>query len=82
MKLITKHNFFYIVCVSFTLITTGKLLLEKIDGFTDRYYSENICTILAISILGTLVLATHYYLRRFPFIPVFIGQYLVTLGIV
>ena len=36
MKLITKHNFFYIVCVSFTLITTGKLLLEKIDGFTDR----------------------------------------------
>lgn len=82
MKLITKHNFFYIVCVSFTLITTGKLLLEKIDGFTDRYYSENIFTILAISILGTLVLATHYYLRRFPFIPVFIGQYLVTIGIV
>ena len=82
MKLITKHNFFYIVCVSFTLITTGKLLLEKIDGFTDRYYSENIFTILAISILGTLVLATHYYLRSFPFIPVFIGQYLVTIGIV
>ncbi|MBR6307747.1 MAG: hypothetical protein IKR39_03980 [Lachnospiraceae bacterium] len=82
MKLITKHNFFYIVCVSFTLITTGKLLLEKIDGFTDRYYSENIFTILVISILGTLVLATHYYLRRFPFIPVFIGQYLVTIGIV
>ena len=82
MKLITKHNFFYIVCVSFTLITTGKLLLEKIDGFTDRYYSENIFTILAISILGTLVLATPYYLRRFPFIPVFIGQYLVTIGIV
>ena len=82
MKLITKHNFFYIVCVCFTLITLGKLLLEKIEGITDRYYSENIFTILAISVLGTLVLATHFYLRNFPFIPVFIGQYLVTIGIV
>ncbi len=82
MKLINKGNFFYIVCVCFTLTTLGKLLLEKLTGFTDRYYSENIFTILAFSILGTLVLATHYYLRKFPFVPVFIGQYLVTIGIV
>ena len=36
MKLINKKNFISIVCISFTLIVCGKLLIEKIAGFTDR----------------------------------------------
>ena len=82
MKLINKHNFIPIVCITFTLIVCGKLLYEKCIGFTDRFYTENIFTCLAISILATFVLSIHYYLQRFPFIPVVIGQYLVLIGIV
>ena len=42
MKLINRHNFIPIVCITFTLIVCGKLLYEKSIGFTDRYYTENI----------------------------------------
>ena len=82
MKLINRKNFISIVCISFTLIVCGKLLLEKMTGFTDRFYTENIFTCLAFSVIITFILSLHFYLQRFPFIPVFIGQYAVTIGIV
>ncbi len=82
MKLINRNNFISIVCISFTLIVCGKLLLEKSTGFIDRYYTENIFTCLGISVLATFVLSLHYYLQRFPFIPVVIGQYLALIGFV
>ena len=82
MKLINAKNFIPIVCICFTVITCGKLLFEKIAGFTDRYYTENIFTVLGFSVLITLILSVHYYLRKFPFLLVFIGQYVVTVGIV
>ena len=82
MKLISKKNFISIVCIFFTLITCGKLLLEKLYNFTDRYYTDNIFTILGFSVLITLVLSVHYYRQRFPFLLVFIGQYAATVAIV
>ncbi|MCR5032946.1 MAG: hypothetical protein K6A92_08785 [Lachnospiraceae bacterium] len=82
MKLINRKNFISIVCISFTLIVCGKLLLEKSTGFVDRYYTENIFTCLGISVLATFVLSLHYYLQRFPFIPVMIGQYIALIGFV
>ena len=82
MKLINKKNFISIVCIFFTLITCGKLLAEKLSNFTDKYYTDNIFTILAFSVLITLILSVHYYLQKFPFLLVFICQYIVTVGIV
>ncbi len=82
MKLINRNNFISIVCITFTLVVCGKLLLEKSTGFVDRYYTENIFTCLGISVLATFVLSLHYYLQRFPFIPVVIGQYLALIGFV
>jgi hypothetical protein len=82
MKLINRRNFISIVCISFTLVVCGKLLTEKIMGFTDKHYTENIFTCLAFSVLITSVLAAHYYLQRFPLIPVLIGQYAVIVGAV
>ena len=82
MKLINKHNFISIVCITFTLVVCGKLLLEKSTGFIDRYYTENIFTCLGISVLATFILSLHYYLQRFPFVPVVIGQYLALIGFV
>lgn len=82
MKLITRKNFISIVCISFTLIVCGKLLLEAAMDFTDIYYTQNIFLCLGFSVLITVILSIHYYLRQFPFIPVFLGQYVVTVGIV
>lgn len=82
MKLINKRNFISIVCIFFTLITCGKLLYERLLNFTDRYYTDNIFTILAFSFLITIVLSVHYYLQKFPFLLVFLGQYVVTVGTV
>ena len=64
MKLINIHNFLSLVCISFTLIVCSKLLLEKLMGFTDSHYTENIFTCLGFSVMITGVLALHYYLQR------------------
>lgn len=80
MKLINKKNFISIVCISFTLLVCGKLLIEKAMGFTDRHYTENIFTCLGFSIIITAVLALHFYLQRFPLIPVLIAQYAIVIG--
>lgn len=80
--MINKHNFLSIICISFTVIVCSKLLLEKLMGFTDKYYTENIFTCLAFSVMITAVLALHYYLQKFPLIPVLIGQYAVIIGLV
>ena len=81
MKLINKSNFISIVCISFTLIVCGKLLLEQALEFTDRYYTQNIFMCLLFSVLITFILSLHYYLRNLPFLPVLIGQYLLTIGL-
>jgi hypothetical protein len=80
MKLINRKNFFTIVCISFTMIVTGKLIFEKIIGHFDRYYSDNIFICLGFCVVIPAVLSVHYYLQRFPLLPVLIGQYLVVLG--
>lgn len=82
MKLINKRNYFSIVCIFFTLITCGKLLYERALNFTDRYYTDNIFTILGFSVLITLILSLHFYLQKFPFWLVIIAQYALTVGIV
>ena len=82
MKLINKSNFISIVCIFFTLITCGKLLYERALNFTDRYYTDNIFTILGFSVLITLILSLHFYLQKFPFWLVIIAQYALTVGIV
>ena len=82
MKLINKRNFISIVCIFFTLITCGKLLYERALNFTDRYYTDNIFTILGFSVLITLIISLHFYLQKYPFWLVIIAQYALTVGIV
>ena len=82
MKLINRKNFISIVCISFTLIVCGKLLLEGMMGVTDRNYTMNIFCILGFSIIITGALAAHFYLQKYPLIPVLIGQYAAVVGTV
>ena len=58
MRLINKKNFLSIVCISFTLIVLVKLIWEKVTGFFDVNYTENIFVCLGISVLITVVLRT------------------------
>lgn len=51
-------------------------------GITDPHYTENIFICLAISVLIPTILAVHYFLQSYPFIPVFIGQYIFAVMIV
>ena len=80
MKLINKKNCISIVCISFTLIVCGKLLIEKDAGFTDVHYTGNIFACLGFSVIITAVLALHFYLQRFPLIPVLAVQYLLVVA--
>ena len=80
MKLINRKNFISIVCISFTLLVCGKLLLEKCMGFTDVHYTGNIFTCLFFSVIITAILALHFYLQRFPLLPVLALQYLGVAG--
>lgn len=80
MKLINKKNYISIVCISFTLIVCGKLLIEKAFGFTDVHYTSNIFICLGFSVIITAALALHFYLQRFPLIPVLTAQYLLVIG--
>ena len=82
MKLITRKNFISLVCISFTILVLVKLVWEKAMGITDPHYTENIFMSLGIAILIPVILAVHYYLQSFPFIPVFIGQYIFAVLIV
>ena len=82
MKLINKGNFISIICISFTVTVCCKLLIEKLAGFTDTHYTGNIFTILAFSVLITSVLALHFYLQRFPLVPVLLGQYAAVIAAV
>lgn len=81
MKLITRKNFFTIVCIAFTLMVTFKLVFEKLIGHVDRYYTENILLCLGFCVMIPAVLSVHYYLQRFPFLPVLIVQYLVVVAL-
>lgn len=82
MKIINRNNFISIVCVSFTLIVCGKLLYEKMIGFKDNNYTENIFMCLGISVLAVAILSLHYHLQHLPFVPVVIGQYLLLIGLI
>lgn len=82
MKMIDKKNFFPIVCVIFTILVLGKILLEAIVQNLFGGYQENILTMFVLSLIGTFVLSLHYRFQEFPVLAVIIVQYLVLVGVV
>jgi hypothetical protein len=82
MQIISKKNFFSIVCKVYTVMSLAKILYEIVLGKKDPYYVENFITMFFLSLVATLVLSLHYYLQNVPLIIVFLGQYLLLIGIV
>lgn len=82
MKMIDKKSFFPIVCVVFTLLVLGKVILEAAVQGIFGGYQKNILVMFLLSLLGTLVISQHYRFQKLPLLAVVIVQYLVMIGVV
>ena len=70
------------VCVVYTCLVLGKVILENVTGRLDGSYGTNFLIMFLIACLATVVLDSYGKLQEFPLIPVIIGQYLVVIGLV
>lgn len=77
MKIIDKKSFFPIVCIIFTVLVLGKILVEAIVQKVFGGYQGNILIMFVLSVLGTFVLSQHYRFQKLPMLAVIIVQYLV-----
>jgi len=82
MQIIHKKNFLSTVCIVYTIVSLGKIVVELMLRHKDPFYVENFITMLIISIVATFVLGLHYYLQKIPVIIVMIGQYIFLVGII
>lgn len=80
--MINKKNYIPTVCVVYTILVTGKLILEAFLGEKDYYYTENLLFMLVISAAATLVLMLQQYLHNVPLLFIIIGQYFLLMGFV
>lgn len=82
MKVIEKHEFWPTVCVCYTLVSLGKIVLEFFTQGIFENEQANYVLIFVLCFLGTLVLSQHYRLDRFPMPVVILGQYVVLIAVV
>ncbi|MCM1122635.1 MAG: hypothetical protein NC416_08630 [Eubacterium sp.] len=80
MKIINKQNFFPTVCVVYTLLVLGKLVLEYIVQGVWGNYQGNLLLMFVLSTLAVFVLSQYYRFQKYPLIAVIVGQYLVLIG--
>ncbi len=82
MKIINRQNFWSVVCIVFTLLLLGKILLEFIVQEVFGNYQENILIMFGLSLLATFVLSQYYRFQKYPLLVVILGQYILLIGIV
>lgn len=82
MRIINRQNFFPVVCVVFTLLMMGKVILEAVLQGLFGGYQENILIMFVLSLLATFVLSQHYRFQRLPLLLVIIIQYVVMISVV
>lgn len=82
MKLIDKKSFWPTVCVVYTCLSIGKIMVEAVWQGTFGNYQVNFLIMLFLAFMGTLVLSQHYRLERFPISLVIILQYVVMIALV
>lgn len=82
MKLINKQNFFPTVCVIFTLLVLGKIVLEAAADGIFAGYQKNLLTMFGLSLAATFIISQHYRFGELPLLVVILGQYALLTGIV
>lgn len=82
MKVIEKHEFWPTVCVCYTILSLGKIILEFFTQGAWGNLQGNFVMIFGLCFLATFVLSQHYRLDRFPLPAVIIGQYILLIAVV
>ena len=77
MKVIHKQNFFPIVCICFTLLSIGNVILEAIVLGKFGHDQQNLLLMLLLSVLAVAVLSQHYRFGSVPLTLVILVQYLL-----
>lgn len=80
MKIINKQNFFPTVCVVYTLLVLGKVVLEYIVQGKWGNYQNNLLVMFVLSTLAVFVLSQYYRFQKYPLFVVIVVQYLVLVG--
>lgn len=82
MKIIDKHNFFGVVCVIYTILSLGKIVLEAIVQDTFGDYQENLLVMFFLSLAATFVLSQYYRFQEYPLVLCIVLQYVVLIVLV
>lgn len=82
MRMINRQNFFSYVCVVFTMLVLGKVLLEYIVQGIFGNYQGNLLVMFMLSLLAVFVLSQYHRFQKYPLLAVIVGQYVVLIGIV
>ena len=82
MKIINRQNFWSVVCIVFTILLFGKILLELIVQKIFGNYQENILIMFGLSLLATFVLSQYYRFQKYPLLVVILGQYILLIAVV
>lgn len=80
MKIINKQNFFPTVCVVYTLLVLGKLVLEYICQGLWENYQGNLLVMFVLSVLAVFVLSQYYRFQKYPLLVVIVVQYLALIA--
>lgn len=80
MKIINKQNFFPTVCVVYTLLVMGKVVLEYIVQGLWGNYQGNLLVMFVLSALAVFVLSQYYRFQKYPLLVVIVVQYLALVG--
>lgn len=81
MKIINKHNFFSIVCVIYTVLSLGKIILEAFVQGTFGNYQENLLVMFFLSLAATFVLSQYYHFQKYPLLLCILVQYVLLLAV-
>ena len=82
MKIIDRHNFFGIVCIIYTILTFGKIILEAIAQDVFGNYQENLIIMFFLSLAATFVLSQYYRFQEYPLLLCIAVQYAVLIALV
>lgn len=82
MKIIDKKSFWPIVCVIYTCLSLGKIILELVLQGVFGNDQMNFLTMFLFAFLGTFVLSQHYRLDKYPLGAVILGQYVALVAAV
>ena len=80
MKILNKQNFMPTVCVCYTTLSFGKIVVEYITQGKFGNDQANLLVMFVICLVATFVLSQHYRFERFPLLAIMLVQYLILIA--